>query len=150
MFAGDLELNGDAAAIRTEKGLLRVDPCAARQASASGKLTTVVVRPERLRVLPAAAALREPEAKTAARLPGRIREAIYLGAVRKYVVELDDGARVAARVATELDGSHLSVEDDVMVTWDVDRGIVLPGGADAADGGEPGPAGAVPKDPTEG
>ncbi|MGH7123604.1 MAG: TOBE domain-containing protein, partial [Stellaceae bacterium] len=68
--------------------------------------------------------------------PGRIREAIYLGALRKYVVDLGDGSRVAARVPTELDGSNLSVGDDVVVTWQIDRGIVLPGSADAADGGE--------------
>jgi putative spermidine/putrescine transport system ATP-binding protein len=139
MFMGDLELDGDAAAVRAGNRVLRVDACAARQALASGKQATVVVRPERLRVHPAASApLQEPESKTAARLPGRIREAIYLGAVRKYVVDLGDGTRVAARVPTELDGTQLSAGDEVLVSWDLDRGIVLPGGSDGADvSGEP-------------
>ena len=130
--------------------MLRVDASAARQVATAGTQATVVVRPERLSVHPAASAPRGPEARTAARLAGRIREAIYLGAVRKYVVDLRDGARVAARVATELDGSRLIVGDEVVVTWDVDRGIVLPGGTDAADGGEPSQVSAPPKPPTEG
>jgi putative spermidine/putrescine transport system ATP-binding protein len=150
MFTGDLELSGATAALRSGDGVLRVDACEARQVAASGTQATVVVRPERLSVHPAASAPRGPEARTAARLAGRIREVIYLGAVRKYVVDLRDGARVAARVATELDGSHLSVGDEVVVTWDVDRGIVLPGGTDAVDAGEPSQASAPPKPPTEG
>jgi putative spermidine/putrescine transport system ATP-binding protein len=147
MFIGDLEFSGGAAAVRAGSWTLRVDACAARQVSASGQQAIVLVRPERLRVHSVVSA--QPpdiEAKAAARLPGRIREAIYLGAVRKYVVDLENGTRVAARVSTELDGSHLSVGDQVLVTWDVDRGIVLPSGADAPDvSGDPSAA-AVPSD----
>jgi putative spermidine/putrescine transport system ATP-binding protein len=151
MFTGDLELNGDAAAVRAGNWMLRVDGCAARQASASGRQATVVVRPERLRVQSAASNRpEESEGKMAARLPGRIREAIYLGAIRKYVVDLGDGSRVAARVPTELDGSNLSVGSDVMVSWQIDRGIVLPGGADAGDGGDPSEPRALQKDGPEG
>ncbi|MGH7123567.1 MAG: ABC transporter ATP-binding protein, partial [Stellaceae bacterium] len=54
MFTGDLELNGDAAAVRAGNLVLRVDACAARQVAASGKQATIVVRPERLRVHSAA------------------------------------------------------------------------------------------------
>jgi putative spermidine/putrescine transport system ATP-binding protein len=134
MFMGELEFDGHAAAVRAGQWTIRVDARSAELASRSGRTVTLVVRPDRLRVDPAAAVRPvEPGATKAATLPGRVREAIYLGPLRKYVVDLADGIRLISRVQTEMDGSQLSAGDEVWVSWDIDCGIVLPGSADAAE-----------------
>jgi putative spermidine/putrescine transport system ATP-binding protein len=134
MFMGTLEAAGERAAVRAGAWTLRVDGRAAGQAGAPGQTVTVVVRPERLRIERAATVQKaEPAANLAAALPGRIHEAIYLGALRKYVIDLPGGMRLISRVQTETDGSQLSVGDEVIVSWTIDRGIVLPGGAETTE-----------------
>jgi len=134
MFTGTLEVAGESAAVRAGDWTVRVDRRAVGQAGAPGQTVTVVVRPERLRVERVHASQSDDRATNlAAVLHGRIHEAIYLGPLRKYVIDLPSGTRLVSRVQTEADGSQLSVGDEVTVSWPIDRGIVLPGGAETTE-----------------
>ncbi len=115
MFTGTLE----AEVLRSGPWQLRVDRA---KTACLGHATaaTIVVRPERLRVEPASVG-------DEAGLAGIVRQAIYLGATMKYVIELSDGRRVNARMHAGSQSSSIGVGDAVGVSWDIADGIVLPG-----------------------
>jgi len=125
--------------VETELGPLRVQPEAwARDDLRPGGRGAVVVRPERMWIRAPEAPARETDA---AALRGRIREVIYLGSTRKYVVELTP--EVTATVRTQ--GRQLDdvpTGPDVVVGWDVHDGVVLPdaGEETAAEEAEEAPA----------
>ena len=96
----------------------------------AGARVTVVVRPERLRVNAPGASVGAARAVT---IPGRVREAIYLGSARKYVIDLEGDRRVTARVQTSDATGELAAGAPVEVTWDVAHGVVVPG---EPEGGE--------------
>ncbi len=96
----------------------------------AGARMTVVVRPERLRVNAPGASVGAARAVTIA---GRVREAIYLGSVRKYVIDLEGDRRVTARVQTSDATGDLAAGASVEVSWDVAHGVVVPG---EPEGGE--------------
>ena len=83
----------------------------------------VVVRPERMRIGRAGSADGAPAAPNAA--PGRVAEVVYLGTARKYVVDLEDGQTVQARVPAGEDRDRLTAGDEVLVGWDVEDGVVV-------------------------
>jgi putative spermidine/putrescine transport system ATP-binding protein len=125
--------------VETELGPLRVQPEAwARDDLRPGGRGAVVVRPERMWI-------RAPEAPAhetdAAALRGRIREVIYLGSTRKYVVELTPEVTTTVRTqGQQLD--DVPTGPDVVVGWDVHDGVVLPdaGEETAAEEAEEAPA----------
>ncbi len=121
MFTGPLDRSGAVPVLRAGEGPIRVEKHAGELA---GDRLTVVVRPERLRVEPAGT---ERAEERAAVIPGRIREAIYLGSVRKYVVELPTGTRAVARVQTGSEATALAVGDPVEVSWESTHGVLIPG-----------------------
>jgi putative spermidine/putrescine transport system ATP-binding protein len=125
--------------VETELGPLRVRPEAwVRDDLRSGGRGAVVVRPERMWIRGPEAPARETDA---AALRGRIREVIYLGSTRKYVVELTP--EVTATVRTQ--GRQLAdvpTGPDVVVGWDVHEGVLVPdaGEETAAEEAEEAPA----------
>jgi putative spermidine/putrescine transport system ATP-binding protein len=125
--------------VETEVGPVRAQPEAwARDDLRAGGRGAVVVRPERMWIRAPEAPARETDA---AALRGRIREVIYLGSTRKYVVELSP--EVTATVRTQ--GRQLAdvpSGPDVVVGWDVHDGVVLPDGGEetAAEEAEEAPA----------
>ncbi|MGA5699918.1 ABC transporter ATP-binding protein [Peterkaempfera bronchialis] len=85
-----------------------------------GPTAAVVVRPEHLRVQPAAA----PVAPGVNALPARVVEEIYLGSGRKLELALPDGTVLLAREQADR-LSAVRHGDEVTVVWDVERGVLL-------------------------
>jgi putative spermidine/putrescine transport system ATP-binding protein len=116
-------LRPQAGVVETAVGPLRADEQAwQRDDLRQGGRGAIVVRPERMWIRAPEA---EPRSTDAAALRGRIREVIYLGSTRKYVVELTP--EVTAIVRTQ--GRRLAdvpSGPDVVVGWDVHDGVLLP------------------------
>jgi spermidine/putrescine ABC transporter ATP-binding subunit len=129
MFPGTVDRSGPEPVLVDGRWPIRLD--ARRDGLEAGARLTVVVRPERLRVnLPGAPG----GPARAVTIPGRIREAIYLGSVRKYVIDLPGDRRVTARVQTGDAAADLTAGAHVEVSWDMAHGvIVVPGGREAGE-----------------
>ena len=92
-----------------------------------GQRAAIVVRPERthIRAVDTADAAADCEEGMTA-LPGVVRESMYLGPVRKYVVDLPDGTEAIARVSLEDDHrAPLANDQQVLVSWHTDSGVVV-------------------------
>jgi putative spermidine/putrescine transport system ATP-binding protein len=101
-----------------------------------GEAAAVVVRPERTRIRPAAAGGRAAADGTGC--AGVLREVIYVGATRKYVVDLGGGLTALARVQAGQESADLAPGATVEVDWDVAHGVLVPdapGAGDPADDG---------------
>ena len=91
----------------------------------AGAPAALIVRPERIRLLP----ISQPEpAGNAVR--GRIRQEIYLGSSRKLEIELADGSQVLARESAG-DVSDIRPGDEVWLTFRAEDAAVI--STDAAD-----------------
>ena len=124
IFGGTLRA-GDAVLV-TDRGLnIRVSPDAIRRRGLPDGSAAVVVRPERVWI-------RSPDDSVgtgphdAAAMRGHVREVIYLGSSRKFVVEVEGGRIVTARLQEERHGS-VPAGPEVLVGWHVDDGVVVPG-----------------------
>ncbi len=67
-----------------------------------------------------------PSESVSTTISGHVREAIYLGATRKYIVALRSGQKAIARVDLASSRGHFAVGDAVVVAWDMADGIVVP------------------------
>jgi putative spermidine/putrescine transport system ATP-binding protein len=121
LFSGRIASN--APIVDHDGGPIRVtDDELRRSGLRAGELALVMVRPERVRLLPEGAPLPEDAATV---LPGRIKEAIYMGTVRKVAVDLADGRTVTARLPSN-DDAGLPASGEVRVTWPIRDGILVP------------------------
>ncbi|MET8571436.1 ABC transporter ATP-binding protein [Streptomyces sp. NPDC004783] len=112
---GRVEPDGDGSRLSVGEHTVR-----ARGRLARGSAAAVVVRPEHLRVQPAAQSV-DPGVNA---LPARVVQEIYLGSGRKLGLVLRDGTELVAREqADRLSGVRCG--DDVTVVWDVERGVLL-------------------------
>lgn len=80
----------------------------------------VVVRPERMRLVP-----RDAAAPGNA-LPGRIAEVVYLGTARKYVVDVREGESVQVRLGAAQDTRGMTAGDEVLVGWEDADAVTVP------------------------
>ncbi len=132
MFSGVLQRTLEEAIVRADNLVIRTDDTTGAGVT-PGARVTVVVRPERLRLFAhegdIAGAVRRP----ATTISGRVREAIYLGATRKYIIALVDGHSAVSRVDMGGTRGHFAVGDPVTVAWDVADGVVVPAGESSAD-----------------
>jgi putative spermidine/putrescine transport system ATP-binding protein len=115
-FQGSAAATGRGAGLRGPHGFLQ----AGRGDLPDGAPATLVVRPERLRVLPGTG-----ERPSGNAVSGRVAQQIYLGNSRKLLVELADGGRIPVR-ETAGSGSGCDVGDDVWVTFRDEDAAVLP------------------------
>jgi spermidine/putrescine ABC transporter ATP-binding subunit len=122
MFSGIVDRSSPVPLMRVGERAIRLDEKALGMLA--GQRLTVVVRPERLRVERAGTAV---PGTRAARLAGRVREAIYLGAMRKYVIDLELGMRAVARVQTGGEADGLAIGAPVEVSWDPSDGVLVAG-----------------------
>ncbi|MEE4275163.1 MAG: ABC transporter ATP-binding protein [Thermoleophilia bacterium] len=91
-----------------------------------GDRAAVVIRPERMNIRQGGAHdVPEPDEATVARLSGRLRELIYLGSDRKYVVDVEGGATAVIRVQAGTEGADAVVGPEVTVSWAVDDSVVV-------------------------
>jgi putative spermidine/putrescine transport system ATP-binding protein len=115
VIRGRVEPDGDDSRLRVGDRTVR-----ALGRPTEGGTAAVVVRPEHLRVQPAAA----PVASGVNALPARVTQEIYLGSGRKLELALPDGTMLLAREqADRLSGVRRG--DEVTVVWDVERGVLL-------------------------
>ena len=93
---------------------------ASRAGLDGGAAAAVVVRPERLRMVPSDAA---PVPGTNA-VEAAVGEVLYLGSSRKYELTLPDGTPAVVRDQGGSDGVFRT-GDRVRLTWDVDDGVLV-------------------------
>ena len=94
--------------------------------SLRGDKAAVVIRPERMNIRQGGAAEGPARDETSvAGLSGRLRELIYLGSDRKYVVDLDGGGTAVVRVQAGTEGVDTVVGPEVTVSWAVDHSVVV-------------------------
>ena len=97
---------------------------ASRSIKATGAVSTdraaLVVRPEHMSVAP-----RGQGGHGQNQLPAQVAEEIYLGSERKLELVLADGSHILARESADR-LSGVRIGDEVVVSWDVDHGVLLP------------------------
>jgi putative spermidine/putrescine transport system ATP-binding protein len=116
LFHGVATGGADGCAVQTLGTTLR----AHRGEVGSGDPATLVVRPERIRLLPA-----DRPAPAGNSLRGRVRQEIYLGSSRKLAVELVDGSQVLVRESAG-DVSASRPGGEVWLTFRAEDAAVLP------------------------
>jgi putative spermidine/putrescine transport system ATP-binding protein len=130
LFHGVATGETDGCAVQSLGSTLR----AHRGEVASGEPATLVVRPERIRLLPIDQA--QPAGNS---VRGRVRQEIYLGSARKLAIELADGSQVLVRESAG-DVSASRPGDEVWLTFRAEDAAVLPadpGGAATAPDNTP-------------
>ncbi len=108
-------LTGDVLA--WQGGTLRVAPAGSSPAAGD---TAIVVRPERLRLRLASESPGEEENAVS----GVLREVIYLGSSRRYVVDLEE---MVAQARVQVGEASVPVEpgDRVLVSWRIEDGVLV-------------------------
>jgi putative spermidine/putrescine transport system ATP-binding protein len=139
IFAGELLSTGAKVRVRCPVGEVRAPNPAGL---GSGEAVKIMVRPERITVESAAAA-HPAESSELNVVRGTITETTYFGSSERLTVELAPGTRATvARVAGA--GVALRPGDRVVLSWEVDHGVLLRAGpepASPAPGGSPTGAG---------
>lgn len=128
IFRGPFHPTADGGELRWKGHDLRVskETCA-RVPLQSGAAAAVVVRPERTKLRRLASG--DDVSGDQNRLPGVLREVIYLGSIRKYMIELDGGEVAQARVSVAEDDSHrFATGDRVCLEWPASASRLLPDG----------------------
>jgi ABC-type Fe3+/spermidine/putrescine transport system ATPase subunit len=124
-FVGEANLLAGRVAA-TAGGQLLVDVAAGAAVPARGAghreqdLVSVVIRPERVAVEPAAAS--EP---AAGRLFGTVRETFFLGTHRKYVLELPGERNITALVPHRASAPGLAIGTRARISWLADDAWVI-------------------------
>ncbi len=134
IFRGRLERDLSGAYLANERRRIPVAEAAcARLGLRHGQPAALVVRPERVRVRGAA-----ERNGASASVRGVLREVVYLGSARKYLVDLGGEQQVLARVAAGAEQDWPSVGQEVTVSWDLEYGVLV--ADEAAEGAPPGAA----------
>jgi putative spermidine/putrescine transport system ATP-binding protein len=104
-----------------------------------GDRAAVVIRPERMWVSQRVDGERAPATAAggpASELPGRLREIIYLGSDRKYVVDVEGGGAATIRVQAGTEGIELVTGPEVTIGWRIEDSVVVTDTQrDVGDGG---------------
>jgi putative spermidine/putrescine transport system ATP-binding protein len=87
-----------------------------------GQRAALVVRPERMRVRGSGAG---SDVGPGSMLRGVLRDAVYLGSSRKYLVDVGDGQQVLVRAAAGGPEVWPNVGEEVVVSWDVEDGVLV-------------------------
>jgi spermidine/putrescine ABC transporter ATP-binding subunit len=126
LFAGTLEVRDGMPALVDGEARWLVEPGALERARvAPGGEATIVVRPERMTLVPAADAGRLPTGANA--VSGVVAETVYLGSARKVVVDLPDGRSLQIRRETRSDDVEPGSGAAVVVGWLPAEATLVPG-----------------------
>jgi putative spermidine/putrescine transport system ATP-binding protein len=127
IFRGRLEIQGDLAWVVRGPFRWRVSTEAVQRVGIpAGAAAAVVVRPERLLVeaaVPPTAMTESPGISNAS--AAVLKEIIYLGSSRKYVLTLGDGTVATVRRQADQAGPELRTGQEVVVGWRVADGVVV-------------------------
>ena len=133
-FLGKLERNGNESLLRLEGASLPVSAALSGQAGiGAGSPAALVVRPEAMSMRPVGASTGANGTRPTATIRGRVLNCVYLGSVRKCLIALDGGTTALVRMAQD-DASGAIAEPgrEVEICWDVEAGIIVAPGDDAA------------------
>jgi putative spermidine/putrescine transport system ATP-binding protein len=127
VFHGVLSSGPHGPFIDSEHGPMPVSTVAcAAEGVTFGSPVTVVVRPERVRLSPPGVAAGSiPSSERGTLLAGVLKEAAYLGPVRRYLVTLPNGQVLRAVVQAGQLHDGLPVGARVDVTWRAEDGVVI-------------------------
>ena len=92
-------------------------------AFADGSRVNLIVRPEKVRLVGAAAA-------QGTSVSGTVREAVYVGDITRYVVDAGDGLSIVARIQNRAGEARAAEGDTVTVGWHVSDTAVVGAGDD--------------------
>jgi spermidine/putrescine ABC transporter ATP-binding subunit len=129
ILRGRFERDGDGAWLAREGTRWRVGAAQAERAAiAGGSKAALVVRPERLRIVAADEA--GAAATGANTVQATVRDALYLGSIRKYELTLQDGQTATARRQVGDGEREWQPGEQVGLVWAVDDAVVVsdPGG----------------------
>ena len=116
LFTGTLDAGGGAPSLVEGEARWLVDAGSVdRIGLGPGSEATVVVRPERMSIVSAGSGAGLPAGANAA--SGVVAETVYLGAVRKIIVDLPDGRSVQVRLESRARDSAFAPGDAVVVGW---------------------------------
>ena len=87
----------------------------------SGSAVRVAVRPERVK-------LRRTEPNSDYKFTGIVKDSLYIGGVRLYIVEFAPDMVMKARFAVDRSSDDLSRGDPVVISWDHAHAQVFPHG----------------------
>jgi putative spermidine/putrescine transport system ATP-binding protein len=123
-------LRGDEGVLTSDAGrTIRVSERVVRRGLSSGP-AAVVVRPERLWI-EAPGENDQAASQNAVTLRGWIREVIYLGPSRKFIVQTEDNQTLVVRLQEERQRFE-PTGPEVVVGWRVEDGVVVPADDDSA------------------
>lgn len=125
-FPGRLEHHGEQVAVTGDQFSVRV-PGSHPGSGAAGQEATILVRPERMRVVPAGTQVADNAIR------GRIKAITYLGPACRIEVSAAGRPDLVVRAPTDL-AAPLRIEDDVDVIWPATDGWLIPGHEPASDG----------------
>jgi putative spermidine/putrescine transport system ATP-binding protein len=127
IFRGRLQVDGDRAWVVHDTFRWQVATSAVRRVGIrTGQAAAVVVRPERLSIEPAPSPITladSPAVENAS--TAVLKEIIYLGSSRKFVLALGDGTMATARRHADQAGPDLRTGQEVIVGWRVADGVVV-------------------------
>jgi putative spermidine/putrescine transport system ATP-binding protein len=126
IYRGTLCADPTPCIMREQGPPLPVSPTAGTRVGLSaGERAAVVVRPERMSIRQGGTLHAEAGDDEVVRLSGRLRELIYLGSDRKYVVDVEGGSTAVVRVQAGTEGVEEVVGPDVTVSWQIDESVVV-------------------------
>ncbi len=125
VFTGSLRVAGDDVTVVGAERAWRVSAEASRRVGLKdGDAVAIVIRPEHLQIIPAASGQETNGLSNTA--TGMLIETAYLGSMRHYIVELEDGTRVMAQTQAGHIFDSLTEGTRVSVGWELERGVLVP------------------------
>jgi putative spermidine/putrescine transport system ATP-binding protein len=127
IYRGKLQADPHPSIARAEGPPIRVPAGAGDRVGLSpGDSAAVVVRPERMSIRQGGVGEGTAfDEASVAHLSGRLRELMYLGSDRKYVVDLEGGATAVVRVQAGTEGVDAVIGPEVTVSWAIDNSVVV-------------------------
>lgn len=124
VLRGVLQAASDDWVVAGTRWRIRVSTEACQRVGAKpGSQVAVVIRPERLRI--GSALGRNDSGARFNCVNGTVLEQLYLGSVRKYVIDLGQGDQAIVRAQVGAESSPAPVRGPVEISWDLSHGVVV-------------------------
>jgi putative spermidine/putrescine transport system ATP-binding protein len=122
VLRGLVQANGDQVVLLCDDQAISVSLAGCRRVGVGlGQRAAVIVRPERIEV----ASNGEGETGHGRAVRGIVTEQIYLGSIRKYVVDIGHSRKAIVRVPLGAESRWPEVGQPVVLTWALEHGVVV-------------------------